>query len=152
MLVTVLCQPVDRNRFEQILFEESGTLGIRYREQQRTSVRRSITRVVTQYGAIRGKLSYLPSGSIDFSPEYDDCKSLAEKFGERLSVIVESAKSAYANGHVEVLEQSSQPASAESHTHSHDHGYSHSHDHGHSHSHDHTHLPSRFGAPSADAE
>ncbi len=149
VLLTVLCQPVDRKRMENILFQQTGTLGIRFREQERSVLKREFAKVQTPFGEVSGKVSYLPNGEIDFSPEYDDCKNLAERHGQRLAAIVDAARAAFAR--LTELEQVSSTSVAESsgmysatptHDHSHSHSHSHSHDHGHTHSHSHSHTHS----------
>ena len=87
-LITVIAKPRDRQAMESILFQQTGTLGIRYRTQARTVLPRAAVDVRTPWGVVAGKVSKLPSGDIDFSPEYDDCSKVAASFGLRLTDVV----------------------------------------------------------------
>ena len=148
VLLTVLAQPVDRQRLERVLFDETGTLGVRYRQQERSVAMRRIIKVETEFGLVSGKLSTLPNGEIDFSPEYEDCKTLAQQHGLRLNQIVQSAKVAFQRSSSDPdatlddrqsLKISSSNVESHGHSHSHTHGHSHSHTHAHDHSHTHAH-------------
>ncbi len=94
--LSVLCLPAERRTMEQILFAETGTLGIRRCFQQRETLEREALRVSTPWGPVAGKLSRLPDGSLQFSPEYEDCKSLALRSGVPLRVVYAEAEFAYA--------------------------------------------------------
>lgn len=94
-LLTVIARPQDRQVMESILFQQTGTLGIRYRKQARTVLPRAAIDVQTPWGVVVGKVSKLPSGSINFSPEYDDCKKIAADFGLRLFDVVRKVEECY---------------------------------------------------------
>jgi hypothetical protein len=139
VLLTVLAQPADRTKLEQILFQETGTLGIRYREQERAVARRASVRVETEFGSLRGKVSYLPDGHADFSPEYDDCKAIAERHQIRLAMVVEAAKAAYARADSPLVDSTDQTSAPTSYREPEKARFDHSHDHGHDHGHTHDH-------------
>ena len=94
-LLTVLAKPQDRQSLEAILFQHTGTLGIRYRRQARTVLPRSTVEVPTPWGLVLGKVSKLPSGQEDFSPEYEDCARIAKTFGLRLSEVTQKVHECY---------------------------------------------------------
>lgn len=94
-LLTVIARPQDRQVMESILFQQTGTLGIRFRKQARTILPRAAIDVHTPWGVVVGKVSKLPSGSINFSPEYDDCKKIAAEFGLRLLDVVRKVEECY---------------------------------------------------------
>ena len=94
-LLTVLTKPEDRQVMESILFQQTGTLGIRYRKQARTVLPRAIVDVSSPWGVVAGKVSKLPTGEVDFSPEYDDCSRIAVKNGLRLSDVVAEIRECY---------------------------------------------------------
>jgi len=87
-LLTVLAKPRDRVALETILFQQTGTLGIRYRKQSRTILPRATIDVTTPWGLVAGKVSELPSGEVDFSPEYEDCSRIAASLGLRFHEVV----------------------------------------------------------------
>ena len=94
-LLTVIANPTDRKEMESILFQHTGTLGIRYRKQARTILPRSIVEVATPWGTVSGKASQRPSGGLDFSPEHDDCSKIAIDFGLRLTEVVRKVEECY---------------------------------------------------------
>lgn len=94
-LLTVLAKPDDRQSLEAILFQHTGTLGIRYRRQARTVLPRTAIEVPTPWGIVLGKVSKLPSGEEDFSPEYEDCARIARTFGLRLIDVTQKVHESY---------------------------------------------------------
>ncbi len=94
-LLTVIAKPNDRAAMEFILFQQTGTLGIRYRKQSRTVLPRAAIDVQTPWGVVKGKVSELPSGAIHFSPEFDDCSKIAARLGLRLAEVFDKVESCY---------------------------------------------------------
>ncbi|MEQ1826599.1 MAG: nickel pincer cofactor biosynthesis protein LarC [Pirellula sp.] len=94
-LLTVLSKPEDRNTMESILFKQAGTLGVRYRRQARTILPRALVDVSSPWGVVSGKVSMLPTGEVDFSPEFDDCSRIAAKHGLRLMDVVSEIRECY---------------------------------------------------------
>ncbi len=87
-LVRVLARPVDRDRLAQILFAESTAIGVRMSEWDRLVLERKTIRLKTPLGSIRVKVILGPSGRVQYSPEYDDCKRAAKKSGLALREVV----------------------------------------------------------------
>lgn len=94
-LLTVIAKPQDRKAIESVLFHQTGTLGIRYRKQARTVLQRTAVQVQTPWGIVAGKVSELPTGEINFSPEYDDCSRIAAGYGLRWLDVVRKAEECY---------------------------------------------------------
>ena len=94
-LLTVIAKPQDRKAIETILFQQTGTLGIRYRKQARTVLPRKAVHAQTPWGIVAGKVSELPTGEINFSPEYDDCRQIAADYGLRWLDVVRKAEECY---------------------------------------------------------
>ncbi len=61
--LTVLCEAASRGQLESILFEETGTLGIRRTIADRSTLPREAHEVRTEWGSVTGKLATLPSGA-----------------------------------------------------------------------------------------
>lgn len=99
VLLTVLCRREDGKRMEEVLFEHTGTLGIRHRKQSRSFIPRAKIEIDTLWGAVSGKIAKLPSGKVDFSPEYEDCRGIALANGLRLVEVVDGAKESFAFQH-----------------------------------------------------
>ncbi|MGQ9532333.1 MAG: nickel pincer cofactor biosynthesis protein LarC [Desulfotomaculales bacterium] len=78
--VRVLCHPPDEEELVAILFRETTTLGVRVRREERVSLRREVVPVATPSGEVRVKVAYLPDSSVArLSPEYEDCRTVAER-------------------------------------------------------------------------
>ncbi|MCB9953744.1 MAG: nickel pincer cofactor biosynthesis protein LarC [Planctomycetaceae bacterium] len=139
-ILSVLSRPADANRLENMLFEETGTLGVR-RHLLRRSVRaRTAHTVETVFGSVVGKIGWTRLGVPEFSPEYEDCARIAREQGRTLREVYRAAEVAFAAAQTEL--QPEHPVNAHGDggsDRSHDHGHSHDHDHGHSHDHDHSH-------------
>ena len=91
ILITVIC-PCDRQIIcEQILFQETSTLGIRYRLQERKILYREIHEVETEYGKARVKIAWR-DGFCTIQPEYEDCAKLARSHNIPLIRVQELVK------------------------------------------------------------
>lgn len=98
VLLTLLCKPEDRERMCDLLFRETTTLGVRYRNEQREILIREFVAVETQYGPIRIKVARAKDGSVvNASPEFEDCRAAAEKHQVGLREIHAAAAAAYQN-------------------------------------------------------
>lgn len=144
IVLSVMCDPTDRGKLEDILFSETGTLGVRRQTLLRSTLPRRAHTVMTEFGAVLGKVAWPKHRSPVFAPEFDACKQLAETTGNALREIYRAAISAFDHSQPDFASEkplsTGQPADAVSDHHHHDHD-SHSHDHDHhghdSHSHDH---------------
>lgn len=76
-LVTVICAPESAERLAEIVFRETGTFGIRVREQKRLTLERTRALVETPYGEIMLKVGRRNGEIVTVSPEYEDCKRAA---------------------------------------------------------------------------
>jgi uncharacterized protein (TIGR00299 family) protein len=94
-LLTILCNPPDQSKLEQILLRETSTLGIRVRQDSRTCIDRSHTRVTTPYGDIRMKIGTLDGKEYNALPEFEDCRAAAAKHKVALKLVQQAAIAAY---------------------------------------------------------
>jgi hypothetical protein len=96
VLLTLLCDPADRERMCDLIFRETTTLGVRYRNEQREILTREFVTVETEYGPIRIKVSRAKDGRVmNVSPEFEDCRAVAEKSGVGLRDAQTAALKAY---------------------------------------------------------
>jgi uncharacterized protein (TIGR00299 family) protein len=94
-LLTVLCKPQDTNNLMSLVFAETTTFGLRtYQAQRRILPREHIT-VSTTYGDVRIKLSRLNGHIQHTTPEYEDCRKLAESNNIPLQQVITAALRAY---------------------------------------------------------
>jgi len=79
VLLTVLCGEDRKKDIIDLLFKETTTIGVRFYEVARRVLEREIRKVKSEYGTMRVKVSKGPDGTLKFSPEYEDCKRIAEQ-------------------------------------------------------------------------
>lgn len=94
-LLTILCTPTRAQELQRILFTESTTLGLRYREEQKLALARETVSVETQWGAIRIKIGSLGGAVVNAAPEYEDCRLAAERHSVPLKQVMQAASNAY---------------------------------------------------------
>ncbi|MCP4745233.1 MAG: nickel pincer cofactor biosynthesis protein LarC [Desulfobacteraceae bacterium] len=78
-LVSVLCGLDKRDELSRLIMAETTTLGVRYHDVYRTSLNRRCVEVQTRFGPVRVKEAELLNGSTRRTPEFEDCKRIAEK-------------------------------------------------------------------------
>lgn len=91
-LVSIICLPDDFQKFTSIVFEETNTLGIRYREESRVILTRNFVEVATPFGNIRMKVRTQSGVAV---PEFDDCRAAANRHGVALQEVQLAAIAAY---------------------------------------------------------
>ncbi|MFN3927013.1 MAG: nickel pincer cofactor biosynthesis protein LarC [Pseudanabaenaceae cyanobacterium] len=87
ILLTVICPVENSATCQEIIFRETTTLGIRYREQTRLVLKRELKTVETIYGKGRVKIAYLSPTQKKIQPEYEDCAQLARSLQLPFSTI-----------------------------------------------------------------
>ncbi|MFZ5634215.1 MAG: nickel pincer cofactor biosynthesis protein LarC [Bacillota bacterium] len=91
-LLTVLCRPQDKEPLLKILFEETTTLGVRFREERRAVLGRRVEEVTTPYGKVGIKTALGSDGRrLKSAPEYEDCKKIALEKGVPVKSVYEAA-------------------------------------------------------------
>ncbi len=81
LLISVLCGLDLVRQCEDILFQETTTLGIRRSRQERRILKRSFETVETPYGAVSVKVAYRDQRIWNVQPEYEDCLRIAQEQG-----------------------------------------------------------------------
>jgi hypothetical protein len=81
ILLTVICGLDKIAICENMIFQETTTLGIRRTIQERSILKREIQSIDTVYGQIRLKVAYKESINqpITVQPEYEDCAAIARQ-------------------------------------------------------------------------
>jgi pyridinium-3,5-bisthiocarboxylic acid mononucleotide nickel chelatase len=75
----LLCKPADQARMCELLFRETTTLGVRYRQEAREILQRELVNVTTAFGAIKIKVARHADGRVlNYAPEFEDCRAAAE--------------------------------------------------------------------------
>jgi uncharacterized protein (TIGR00299 family) protein len=91
-LVSVICPVEDVEKFADFLLQETTTIGLRWRVDNRLKAERSIREVTTRYGPVRFKVAQLGEQTSNVSPEYEDCKRIALEKGVPLREVMEEAR------------------------------------------------------------
>lgn len=88
--LVVICDPDKREKLEQIIFEETTTIGIRRTKMERTVLQREMGSLQLPFGELKVKTCLLPDGSRKCYPEYDSAKALAKENGITLKQVLEA--------------------------------------------------------------
>src|SRR6185436_7430576 len=99
ILVSILCRPNDREKFMQLLFAETTTIGARSYEVQRRALSRDTIRVETQFGPIDVKVAQGNNGSVNVMPEFEQCRAAAAMAKVPLVKVQDAARHGYLSQH-----------------------------------------------------
>lgn len=94
-LLTVICGEADVEKMEQIIFEETTTIGIRRVRMERTVLKRQREKVNTSFGEADVKVCEI-DGRKRFYPEYESirriCRESGKSYGDVYQMIVEACQ------------------------------------------------------------
>ncbi|GIU81517.1 MAG: nickel pincer cofactor biosynthesis protein LarC [Acidobacteria bacterium] len=82
VMISVLCEKGKENEFAKLLYNETSTLGIRFYETKRQSLRRQIVSFQSKYGSVNLKISHLDDEIISIKPEYEQIREIALKLNK----------------------------------------------------------------------
>lgn len=93
--LNVVCKEEDISKLEEIIFEETTTIGIRRQRMERTVLNRDLKKVKTSLGEVKVKICEVSSGK-RFYPEYssviDICKSSGLSYQDVYNIIIREVK------------------------------------------------------------
>ena len=92
MQVSALVTPARADAIRQVLFRETGTLGVRTSPVEKASLERDWVQVRTRHGEVRVKIGLLDGRAITVSPEYEDCARVAREARVPARDVVEEAR------------------------------------------------------------
>jgi pyridinium-3,5-bisthiocarboxylic acid mononucleotide nickel chelatase len=95
VLLSVLCRPEERDQLMELFFQETPTLGVRTYEVYRKALERELVPVATPFGEVRIKVSRRNGRVLNFSPEFEDCRRLAEERSVPLRQVLQEATFAF---------------------------------------------------------
>lgn len=94
--LTVISKENDVNKFVDLIFNNTTTFGIRIYDAERKKLSYEKKIITTKYGNISVKIGKTKDNHIKtISPEYEDCRKIAEKNNLSLKYIYESTKSVF---------------------------------------------------------
>ncbi|HKW85562.1 MAG TPA: nickel pincer cofactor biosynthesis protein LarC [Nitrospiraceae bacterium] len=94
----VLTALVSREKAEAVagvVLRETTALGVRIQEMSRRVLQRRIQQVHTRHGVVRVKVAETERGQTKATPEYRDCKRIAEQTGRPVREVMEEALQAF---------------------------------------------------------
>lgn len=89
ILLQLLCRKDVINQMKNILLKETTTLGIRYYPLTVHRMERKFTQVETKWGPITVKQGVTDGEVFQSSPEYEECRKIAEKYDVPLKKVYE---------------------------------------------------------------
>jgi uncharacterized protein (TIGR00299 family) protein len=92
------------DRVVDTIFRETTSIGVRIKEVGRRKLSREIRVVETPYGKIRIKVSKRGDEILTATPEYEDCRRIAEEKQVPLKLVIEEAKRQFSRRGAEAAE------------------------------------------------
>ena len=97
--LTVLCRPDLVPLLRDLIFRETTTIGLHWRTENKIALAREFRKVETLWGEVQIKIARWPSGRVaNASPEYEDCRVIAEQHTLPLKQVMQEAMRIYAAG------------------------------------------------------
>ena len=94
-LMSIIAPPSARERLTAMIFRETTTIGVRYREMTRECLDRETVTVTTPFGPVRFKIARRNGEILNAAPEFDDCVRLAIASGRPVKEIQAAAVRAF---------------------------------------------------------
>jgi len=92
ILLSVLTDKAKGTEILDTIFRETTSIGVRIQEVGRKKLSREVREIETSYGKIRIKISKRGDEIMTITPEYEDCKKLAEEKQVPLKTVMDEAK------------------------------------------------------------
>ena len=89
--ISVLASPSREEAIRQVLFRETGTLGIRSSVVDKQALEREWVEVATRNGLVRVKIGRLEGNTVTVAPEFEDCVKVAREAGVPAREVYEEA-------------------------------------------------------------
>ncbi len=77
--LTVLCTSDGVDKIAKLIFQNTSSIGIRIRQEKRKKLQREMKKLKTILGEVTMKISRLNDEILNVTPEYEDCKEIAEE-------------------------------------------------------------------------
>lgn len=89
--ISVLASPSREEAIRQVLFRETGTLGIRSSVVDKQALEREWVEVATRNGLVRVKIGRFEGNTVTVAPEFEDCVKVAREAGVPAREVYEEA-------------------------------------------------------------
>ena len=80
----------DEQKFLELFYRETSTIGIRVRRVERHSLEREVRTVETEFGSVEVKNSFLGGEAVNSQPEFEDLKAVAAAAGVPLKFVADA--------------------------------------------------------------
>ncbi len=90
-LITVIAPPEKAKELAKLLMTETSAFGVRHSLKNRWKLAREILTVQTPFGPIQVKKGSWEGKQVQWAPEYESCRLLAEKTGRTFTEIYQAA-------------------------------------------------------------
>jgi len=95
--LTVLCRPDLVPALRDLIFQETTTIGLHWRIENKAALAREFVKVSTPWGEVQIKVARWASGKIaNASAEYEDCRAIASSHGVALKQVMQEAMRVFA--------------------------------------------------------
>jgi uncharacterized protein (TIGR00299 family) protein len=91
-MISCIADPDNFEELAKLILTETTTLGVRMREMRRMKLDRETIEVETRWGDVRVKIGKLGDKITSISPEYEDCRRIAEDYGIPIGEVYEEAR------------------------------------------------------------
>ena len=91
VMLSVLCEEAAMPRLADLLFAETTAFGLRVEKVMRLKLARRMETVRTRYGDVQVKLGLKGERVLQFAPEFESCRAVAEKVGVPLREVYAAA-------------------------------------------------------------
>jgi uncharacterized protein (DUF111 family) len=92
ILLSVLTDKSKSTEILDTIFRETTSIGVRIQEVGRKKLNREVREIETAFGKVRVKISKRGDEIMSITPEYEDCKKLAEEKQVPLKAVMDEAK------------------------------------------------------------
>ena len=92
VLLTLLCEPHEADRFTEFLLLETSAFGVRRTEADRRKLHRDHIPVKTPFGTVQVKRGLLDGKVVQQAPEYESCKGVAAMAGVSVKSVFEAVR------------------------------------------------------------
>jgi pyridinium-3,5-bisthiocarboxylic acid mononucleotide nickel chelatase len=90
--VSLLCAAADEQRFIELLYRETSTIGVRIQRVERNSLKREFDSIETKFGQISVKTAFIGDEPVNSRPEFEDVKAVAAASGVSVKSVLETVQ------------------------------------------------------------
>ncbi|MEO5860458.1 MAG: nickel pincer cofactor biosynthesis protein LarC [Pyrinomonadaceae bacterium] len=89
-MVSVLCRIADEQKFLDMFYRETSTIGVRVRQVERHSLEREVRMITTEFGDVEVKEAFIQGKAVNSQPEFEDLKAAAAASGVSIKTVAEA--------------------------------------------------------------